>query len=260
MRQRECLKRARHLGILTLDGLCDALAAPVFVMSDIEEGRRTESEISWIEQHLCHYTGNLKFEWSPYPCFRLCLPDSWFSVWVGGDATRALLWLNGDKIPAAKFKMGTREGRGCVDFWLYDEDGSQVAPENLSESVAPEEREMFAQRAHSNICQFLLVVSSKAASTLRVREDKPDKSAEWHLAREHYLILPRSQAQRISKARRGVSHRDMQLAAHWRRAHFRRLTSDKFTRKKNSVIPVKQAWVGPKEWVGLDRKIYKVVE
>jgi len=53
-------------------------------------------------------------------------------------------------------------------------------------------------------------------------------------------------------------HTDRTQTPHWRRRHFRRLTSDRFVNKKGKVIAVRQAWIGPTEQVVGNRR-YKVL-
>jgi hypothetical protein len=87
------------------------------------------------------------------------------------------------------------------------------------------------------------------------------KSVRWRLSRTHYVVLTHQHAQRLQKEKRGPTANEIVRASHWRRGHFRRLMSARFTTKtRGKLIPVREAWVGPKSWEGSDKKIYKVEE
>ena len=88
---------------------------------------------------------------------------------------------------------------------------------------------------------------------------KPGKSVEWRLARTHYCILRRGDARACRREAIGPREEQTARAAHWRKAHFRRLRSEVFTQKRGQLVAVRHAWVGPKEWEGKDGKVYRVV-
>lgn len=108
--------------------------------------------------------------------------------------------------------------------------------------------------------QFAFDVMSSFSTVLKC-SPKPTqgKSVEWHLSRTHYCIVARKQAEEFRASKRGPSNGEIIRAAGWRRAHFRTLSSLRFTHKRGMQVPVRQAWVGPSEWEGLDGKIYKVM-
>lgn len=108
---------------------------------------------------------------------------------------------------------------------------------------------------------FLFEIMLPGNTVLRIEpaQGSTPRSAEWRLARTHYVIVNRKQAEQCREKRTVPTARQIVLAAHWRRAHFRLLRSEKFTHKRGQLIPVSQAWVGPEEWTGLDGKIYKVL-
>lgn len=109
------------------------------------------------------------------------------------------------------------------------------------------------------ILRFCFDVMNPVNTVLRVSERKPGKTVGWHFAREHFLVLPRKQAQACQKGKRGPTDKEIERAAHYRRAHMRRLMSEMFTHKRGQSVFVRQAWIGPEEWEGLDDKVYKVV-
>lgn len=111
------------------------------------------------------------------------------------------------------------------------------------------------------LLRFCFDVLNPNSIVLRVEPPRGNvpRSAEWRMARTHYLILNRKQAIACRDQKRGPSDHEIVRAAHWRRAHMRRLVSPKFIHKKGQLVFVKQAWVGPDEWVGLDDKTYKVI-
>jgi hypothetical protein len=88
---------------------------------------------------------------------------------------------------------------------------------------------------------------------------KPGKSVEWRQARTHYCILRRGDARACRREATGPSEEQTARAAHWRKAHFRRLRSEVFTQKRGQLVAVRHAWVGPKEWEGKDGKVYRVM-
>ena len=65
--------------------------------------------------------------------------------------------------------------------------------------------------------------------------------------------------EKLRESKGSVTNEELIRAAHWRRAHLRRLSSGRFVNKRGLLVPVKKAWVGPEEWEGHDGKIYTVV-
>jgi hypothetical protein len=102
-------------------------------------------------------------------------------------------------------------------------------------------------------------IMNPANIVLRVEPKSEGRSVEWVKSRTHYCILNKAHALRCSMGKRGPSDLEIERSAHWRRAHMRRLMSDKFTHKKGQLVFIKQSWVGPEEWEGSDRKIYRVI-
>ena len=118
-----------------------------------------------------------------------------------------------------------------------------------------------AAKVISDLTRFAFDTMSHFSVTLRVTpKNTPGKSVEWHMARTHYLIIGRKQAQLCQVHRRGPSGEEITRAAHWRKSHFKKLVAAKWKFKQGQTVLVKKAWVGPKEWEGTDGKVYKVIE
>ncbi|MDE2103517.1 MAG: hypothetical protein KGL39_40125 [Patescibacteria group bacterium] len=117
-----------------------------------------------------------------------------------------------------------------------------------------------AALGRSVVAQFAFDVMSHFSTVVKVSPpDTPGKSVEWKLARTHYCLIARKQAMLCRDNRRGPNQEEITRAAHWRRAHFRQLSNPRYIHKRGLLVPVKQAWIGPEEWIGLDGKIYKVM-
>jgi len=110
------------------------------------------------------------------------------------------------------------------------------------------------------LCFFMLDVMTSKNIVLKVTPDAKGRSVEWVKSREHYLVIGRKQAATLRERKSGPTDHELKRAAHWRIAHFRRLMSDKFKHKQGMLVPVKEAWVGPDEWIGSDGKTYKVTK
>ena len=91
-------------------------------------------------------------------------------------------------------------------------------------------------------------------------QDCRNQPRTWVMARSHHLILDRSHARQIQAGRRDFTEGVTSRAAHQRRKHWRTLVSPRFTKKRGQRILVKQAWIGPVEWIGSDRKTYRVLQ
>ena len=107
---------------------------------------------------------------------------------------------------------------------------------------------------------FMLDVMTPKNIVLKVTPQAKGRSVEWIKAREHYLVIGRKLAVNLRERKSNPTDHELKRAAHWRIAHFRRLMSDKFKHKRGMLVPVKETWVGPDQWVGSDCKTYKVVD
>ena len=117
--------------------------------------------------------------------------------------------------------------------------------------------------AGANARQYVIALCfdcmSPSSVMLRVKPQATGKSVQWVESRTHYCIIHKKQAEVLRHNKSGPSDKTLIRSAHSRRAHLRRLTSDRFTNKKGLLVFVKQTWVGPKEWIGTDKKIYTVI-
>ncbi len=90
--------------------------------------------------------------------------------------------------------------------------------------------------------------------------ERKGRSVEWIKSKEHYLVLGPEHAKAVANGTQKDFNGTITRAMHQRRGHFRRLTHERFTKKKGLRIWVNASWVGPKEWLGTDKKIYIVQE
>lgn len=245
----------------------EMLHSPVFVIPE-SLGYMTETEVEWFMQHCAHNEAGVP-ESLPYVSYVLCLPASNLVMAVTSRQadrlvdTRGMVrtkmttwsgWLNGkeDTVAVAAY---TGEIKGGAIGWAYKSGQEVTDYENY-----PAAKEHILHPL-SVVIRFVFHVASSASMVVKVSPaPRAGKSTEWHMARTHHLLLHRAQVRRMMQTRNGVSAAVVQRAAHWRRAHLRRLNSPLFKHRQGQIITVKQAWVGPKEWVGLDGKVYMVVE
>ena len=244
------------------------LHAPVFVYdlaATDDAFRLNEEQYQWGEENLIGKDGRLRL---PYPAFTLfahsgadCLHFFVFgpeypSTIGPGKKGRTFLYL-------VRYEKNTlARGSTCATAGFSGETDGASFWVNGEPIPTPSEEEVENQTrcCYSIIFRFCFDVMSNTNAVIRVSpKPSPGKSIEWQLARTHYCLLTKKQAMHVRDVRRPITDRDIQRAAHWRRAHFRRLTSERFTHKRGQLVPVAEAWVGPEEWIGLDGKIYKVI-
>lgn len=259
--------------------------SPVFVWHPDYNRELTDDETEWIREHIMSGDRRHVPTQFPYKTFGLVFKDS-----EGKHETVLWIWAHPhvielDNLPDGmtdyhtiltvyrrdKFegetcyqmlKYAADSSKGCmVDFWM----GKRRCPERALHRLAESHKDYLSRSVvmtRNTVARFAFEIMSKAATVLRVQPDTSHtpRSVEWVQARTHYLLVHRHQAIRCRDQQRGPSSHELTRAAHWRRAHLRRLSSDKFKQKKGQLVPVKQAWVGPIEWKGNDGKIYKVME
>jgi len=270
--QNERLKELRKCGLISSPMLHYALHSPVFVYNLPETVELTADEKDFISENLLSHQYVLRN--APYRCLRI-VPnlDYWMQVWFAKDGHPMVL-VNANKDiekgwkasvlwePRRRYQSDAKPGTWVWEFDISAAKGGEVAS-NQDLKALIDDRDTFRDKCVDAPFLVMLLLCFELAShrstVVRVHPNKPGKSVEWTMSRTHYLVLHRSVAKSMSKHRQGMSDRDIERAAHWRRAHFRRLMSDKFKQKKGAIIPVKQAWVGPTEWIGLDKKVYKVI-
>lgn len=266
--QNERLKLAHKLGVITGAMLHAALHCPVFMYTIPQKDDWSEDEKEFIYNQVIE-----RSTWSllatPYRCFRVSEKDQWIQVWVDPDR-QPILFVHADTKGHCLEIMWWRTGEmkhnekgeevSKVHYEIITDD--HLAPAEEAEALRKmEDFEGCAiQGPMNDVVCLCFDLSTKRCSVIKVEPNKPGKSVEWMMSRTHYLVLHRKLAQRMASTRKVVSDHDIKRSAHWRRAHLRRLSSLKFTYKRGALVPVKEAWVGPKEWIGLDGKIYKVME
>lgn len=280
VRSREQLKELQKAGIISEAHYKSYLESPVFVYKRSDTAF-SQKEIDWCNQNICgdfeaKLPTKLPFEFctiittikdTPHRDISCVLratsnPHD-FIVNVDGEKikSRCLLALHlSIQIDGVDCVMAIRHTgqikRGVVGT-IY---------KNLKPCQPPKEDDILTRYADSVavpreiLMRFCFDVFNPNSVVLRVEPPKSNvpRSVEWRMARTHYLILNRKQAVACREQKRGPTDGEIERAAHWRRAHMRRLTSDKFIHKKGLLVFVKQAWIGPDEWIGLDDKTYKV--
>jgi hypothetical protein len=262
--QREKLKEIHKAGLLHTSFLHEALNAPVFVWSIGDRTKFTEQEKSFVNEFIA--TGDsLVPNISPYNCFRISMEvgfiqwffspdkDKWFMLGVdyrNSVGSNPELWTMNIYPSMAGAQCEYRvfaDGR-CVSEKLNGPDGK----------VRPDVSKMMHSYV-SWLCLFLCDLDMPGNVVLKVSPPSQGKTVEWRLAREHYLIINKKQASLCRDRKSGPSNSQIIRSAHARIAHFRVLKSPVFKHKHGQKIRVKEAWVGPDEWIGLDKKIYKVM-
>lgn len=254
--------------------LARVLVSPVFLFELDSVGELSQAENDFIAQHVTQENGVFP-KWVPFPIFRLCFRVG-FDQWWFGTNGKSMVW---------RFLYENNDGPSVIFLSQFDErpnannslhifhDFKPVSDEALKHAEVVSSKgtksPMTDEQTLKNVMwspmnqlrDFLFTLQSSAFTTLKVEPpEKQGKTVHWRLARTHYCILKHEDAQASQKRLTGPTEHEINRAAHWRRAHLRRLMSDKFTHKKGTIIQIKHAWVGPSEWVGLDKKIYKVTE
>lgn len=263
LRQREKLKEIHKAGLLATEFLHLALNSPVFEWDLGDRTHFTPEQKSFINEFIA--TGDSAVPTvSPYHCFRLSMEtgfmqwyfapdkDQWFVIRVDDDYHESghELWT----LNLYKVKSGLKneyrlfcDGKDVSDR-MVDDDGkiNQWAKEAMQSMV-------------SWLCLFLCDLDMPGNVVLKVTPESKGRTVEWRMAREHYLIINKKQASLCRDRKSGPSPQQIVRAAHARIAHFRVLRSEKFKHKRGQRIRVREAWIGPEEWQGLDKKTYKVI-
>lgn len=263
LRQQEKLKEWRKIGLMEESHYHAAIHAPVFEWEPMEKIHYlTPEESEFINTHIA-VSDSLVPTVAPFDCFRISMKghfDQWFRYpghrkWILMRCAYAEEKTGPEQWYANIYAMDAG-GRSEYRAWR---DGKHITPMLLK--LAEKENHEFVKLMRSLVemlSYFLLTIMLPGNTVLKVEPTpKPGKSVEWRLARTHYLILNRKQAEQCRDRKSTPSEAQLVRAAHWRRAHFRRLVAARYKTKR--LVPVKQAWVGPEEWIGLDGKVYKVV-
>lgn len=268
IRQNETLKAARRCGLLRATGLHDALHGPVFIYDPPESKTLTQSDKEWIYSQVIDSEYRVKH--LPYKCFRIVPSgntyDFWMQVWWDGGET-ITIGLVPDDMPDCMLlvhRIHINE-KGKLDGKILGMRRGEMATKDQLDELF---KVGFEEWKGAVVDQPFTILSclclDMAHSTVVRVSPEPNRnvarSVEWTMARTHYLLLHRKHAERCAIGKRGPSALEMKRSAHWRRGHFRRLRSPRFTHKQGQQVPVKQAWIGPREWQGSDGKIYRVME
>ncbi len=270
----------RKVGIFSDKAMQNFLDAPLFIYPDM--AKLNDDEVEWIKEHVCEgegYEANIPTR-LPYKAFTIHCPQA-AKPPKGDGAEACTLWIFGHPHTCSFKGVEKRcilhitghfdmDGHECVFLaWFTGNikdgvliqsfvDGKVESPDGKGQKRLENAIEL-AHGMRNVLARFCFAVHSPTSAVLRVSPDSGGRTVHWVKAREHYLVLEQHQAAEMRKQARGPSDEEIERAAHWRRGHLRRLTSEKFTRKKGQFVFVRQAWVGPDEWRGSDQKTYKVM-
>lgn len=282
IRSREQLKELQKCGIIRESHYKAFLESPVFIYK--RTAALTDQEVEWCNQNICAPDAEAKVP-TKLP-FEFCTIITNVRYESGKPDLAAVLRATSKPhefvVKTARGMQGFQsklalhlslkiDGFDCVMTSRYTgkvkggvvvnifKNGKACDPPANAESNAAYADSVSIPR--EILMKFCFDVFNPNSVVVRVEPPKNGvtRSVEWTLAHTHYLILNRKQAVACRDEKRGPSDGEIERAAHWRRAHLRRLSSEKFTHKKGMLVFVKQAWVGPDEWIGLDDKTYKVI-
>lgn len=270
IRQHAKLKEMWPIMTLPSHRLHQALQCPVFEWNPAPEGRQLSIvEQEFVQQHITTGPTDMPTV-APFPCFRIAREDcfdQWFfdgkqwllvrCVYPDANDTSEQWFANfyGVNLNDTCAYRGWRNGRDVTRLMM---EGGKWNHGDHGEPKA-EVRHLMRQMVNT-LSYFIFETMLPGNVVLKVSPaPRPSKPVAWHLARTHYLILNHKQAESCRDHRSAPTAQQLVRAAHWRRAHIRRLSSPKFIHKTGQTVRVKRAWVGPDEWIGLDKKIYKVI-
>lgn len=136
-----------------------------------------------------------------------------------------------------------------------------VYPENM-ELEAKQDALAVMTNALDSLSYFCSIVNSPGNFLVKVSPSnnaKKGRSVQWIESKSHYIILGREHGKMMMNNGTRDFNGTITRAMHNRRAHKRLLTSDRFRNKRGQSVWVKSSWVGPKEWEGTDKKVYRVM-
>lgn len=273
IRFREAVKEAGNgKGPIVTSQVSEILSAPVFLCGDIEQ--LNDEELEWCEQHILD-EGKRYPRHLPFPLFSAIYS---LPAYENEGITDNAIIICGKPSPLAGseskvqlictmkadghlgwlsfYFMGRKDHGLAFDVYL---DGRRITATMSQRADSAKNYTEIASGFRNTMLKIIFDIMNPANVILRVTPKVEGKSVEWVKAREHYCIINKTHAARCLRDGRGPTETEIQRSAHWRRAHMRRLMSDKFTHKKGQLVFVKQSWVGPEEWEGTDRKLYKVI-
>lgn len=268
MRQREVLKEARQLKLITEYQLARALEAPVFLWAD-DHKTMTDDEVAFVTEDIMECTNfpdgrtGVFPKMVPFDVFRISYTkeDIFEQWWINKTDALCLRMDNGYSDARCRLLSLHHciRGKPQIDLWVMVngkilENGKAG---NFKLQSSEEDLKRLANAPMEWLGYFLLDVMSPKNVTVKVTP-KSGRSVQWVLAHTHYLVLDQKEAKECRERKSGPTDEEIIRAAHRRRAHFRKLVSERFTNKRGMKVPVREAWIGPKEWVGTDKKIYQV--
>jgi hypothetical protein len=246
----------------------DVLNAPLIVVnSRAFEGSENELQYAWnTDKKTLNYPFKVFRYCETYPCPTIGRDDvTWGFIAIDAkeNAFLSLFWSKDVSIYALRYvydmqMLGDTLHMRSEPVAIF-RNGEVIIPTN-------------AQKIQTHIsdinvagCELRMIANIIYPSVhlIRVRENKPSKSVEWHQAREHYVAMrgDRDAFTVDGQVIRAPKSADfIQRAAHNRRGHFRLLRSDRYTSAKGKRIFIRDAWIGPTEWQPEGGKqIYKVM-
>lgn len=266
VRQRDDLKMGFKNGMLNQWQLDQSQQCPVFLFNH-DSRALDDNEYEFVTTNLMTNDGAFPMR-PPYPVFRIAyqnvpIYEQWF---IGKNDALCFRCDSGYSMSNKTIHSlhhHTKDSKK-VKFWAAIDGVPVDASTNtwragkLKCELSKEQITEFINSPLNCLAFFLLDVMTPKNAIIKVSPNPTGRSVEWVKAREHYLVIPKRQAMAIRERKTDQTEHEIKRAAHWRIAHFRRLVSDRFKTKKGLLIPVKEAWIGPKEWIGTDGKIYKV--
>ena len=273
IRQREQLKLLLSTKLINQRQSIEFATSPVFKFGKHQP--LTEDELEWCHGNLCEGESHVPIKF-PFECFTILYddPDSSVEPCVLRVISRNHTTSCPETGKPLEMKLAVYvsvkvDKDDCIfylDLTGYRSRGALIALWRAGRwiNVNNPLKRAAAQTALEIPKQILMdfAFATMNPGSVVVRVDPPKKtckSVEWHLARRHYVILTQDHAQRCVKHRRGPTDAEIKRSAHWRRAHMRRLSAERYKQKKGQLVFVKKAWVGPLEWIGTDGKEYKVI-
>lgn len=277
IRIRDIAKRMCKAGLFPQRLLFEILSSPIFVYED-QKHKLSDEEWDWCRDNIMNADGRLPTK-QPYQVFTLFRPEPpnmqhiTNTVYIVIARKQEVAMADGTKRlnELTVFRHDVLDEKECwLTCCLNSDPQARAAlachyrgrsvPVNGRDGEFQELAKGMVNSTLATLTRFAFDTMSHFGVTLKVSPPPTQgKSVEWHLARTHYLLVGRKQAEVCRSHKRGPTDVEITRAAHWRKAHFKKLVADKWKHKKGQVVPVKQAWVGPKNWQGLDGKIYHVV-
>jgi len=89
-----------------------------------------------------------------------------------------------------------------------------------------------------------------------------NKSEIYINAKSHYLIVNKNISRNLKNNTNFTideKNHKKYLSSHFRRGYLRMYKHDRFKNMQGKRLWINSTWIGPKEWIGSDNKIYKVI-